>query len=425
MSPVFTTLLRWCVRGLLLATVAGGGWFGWHTWQGDRKREATWVTEPVQRATLVEKVTATGTLQPMVTVLVGSIVSGRIMKLGADFNSRVTEGELLAELDPSMFRAQVLQARAQRAAAVAGVVRAKARLRDAGRAVDRLKQLFPQHLATQAEYDTALATRDAAVADVDAAKADVQQAQASLDLAQTNLDHTLIYAPVSGVVLQRSVDVGQTVAASLSAPTLYTLAADLEKMQLHASVDEADIGRLRAGLDATFTVDAFSGETFRGKVRQLRFAPQVIQNVVTYDAVVDVDNPGEKLRPGMTATVTFETRRADDVLAVPNAALRFKMPAGDGDGKKAAKTEKNEAPLQAPHVYKLDKTGQPKLVALETGITDGRLTEIKHGKVDVGDGVVVRKIEDGKGAASSSALPGTSPSNSKGGKGGKVPKRLF
>lgn len=419
-----SAVLRWLLRAALLAAIVGGAWWSWRAWQADRKKEPSWVTEAVVRATLVEKVTATGTLQPMVTVLVGSTVSGRILKLNADFNSRVTEGQLLAELDPAIFRAQVLQARAQRASAEAGVVRAKAKARDAQRAVDRLRLLYPQHLATQAEYDTALATRDGAGADVDAAKADVQQAQAALDLAQTNLDKTQIFAPVSGVVLQRSVDVGQTVAASLQAPTLFTLAADLEKMQLHASVDEADIGRLRAGLGATFTVDAFAGETFVGKVRQLRFAPQIVQNVVTYDAVVDVDNPGERLRPGMTATVTFETRRAEDVLAVPNAALRFKLAPSDAEPRKGSKNEHSEGALQKPHVYVLGPGGQPKLMSLEIGISDGRLTEIKQGRIEVGAGVVVRKMDDGK-AGGGASLPGVGGGGGKGSKGAKVPKRLF
>ncbi len=281
-------------------------------------------TARVDRGRIVAQVTATGTLSALVTVQVGSQVSGRIQQLFVDFNSPVKKGQLIAKIDPQLFQATLEQARANHIAARADLARAKVQAADAARQLARTRSLAERKLVAQADLDTAQATAEGAQAGVDAAAGKVEQARASLQQAQVNLAYTNIISPINGTVISRSVDVGQTVAASLQAPTLFVIAEDLAKMQVDTSVAEADIGKLRAGMDASFTVDAFPGRRFRGTVRQIRNAPQNVQNVVTYDAVVDVGNPDLELRPGMTANVSFVFADRADVLRVPNGALRFR-----------------------------------------------------------------------------------------------------
>src|SRR5437867_2439965 len=305
--------------GLALAAVFGFG-------LGGKKSDLTYETAKVDRGRIIAKVTATGTLSPLVTVQVGSQVSGRIQALYADFNSTVKKGQVVARIDPQFFDAAVQQAKANLSAAEGNLARAKAQATDSQLQYQRAQALAKQNLVAQADLDTAKATADAAAATVKASEGALEQARAALQQAQINLAYTTIFSPTDGVVISRNVDVGQTVAASLQAPTLFTIAEDLRKMQVDSSVAEADVGKLRPGMDATFFVDAYPSERFTGVVRQIRNAPQTVQNVVTYDAVLDVSNPDLKLKPGMTANITFVTAERGDVLRVPNAALRFRPP---------------------------------------------------------------------------------------------------
>ena len=283
-------------------------------------------TTVVDRGPIVAKVTATGTLSALVTVQVGTQVSGRIEKILVDFNSTVKKGQVIAKIDPLLFQAALEQARANYAAGEGNVTNLQAKADDAKLQYDRAQALFERKAIAQQDLDTSRANSRAAEGALVAAKGNLQQAKASLHQAQVNLNYTTIISPTTGVVISRNVDVGQTVAASLSAPTLFLIAEDLTKMQVDTSVSEADIGKLKAGMATMFTVDAYPAKMFRGAVRQLRNAPQTVQNVVTYDAVIDVPNPGLELRPGMTANVTFVYDQRDAALRVPNAALRFQPP---------------------------------------------------------------------------------------------------
>jgi HlyD family secretion protein len=305
-------------------------------WRAGSGKAPAMETARVDRGRIVAKVTATGTLSALVTVQVGSQVSGRIAAIDVDFNSPVKKGQVIARIDPQLFDASVEQARANQVAAQGNLAKAKAQALDADRQLERARSLAERKLVAAADLDTAQAGADAARASVQAAEGTVAQARAALHQAEVNLAYTRIVSPTNGVVISRNVDVGQTVAASLQAPTLFVIAEDLAKMQVDTSVAEADVGRLRGGMSASFTVDAFPGDVFRGAVRQVRNAPQTVQNVVTYDAVVDVDNPDQKLKPGMTATVTFVYAEKDDVLRVPNAALRFRPPPGFGGDRKGS-----------------------------------------------------------------------------------------
>ncbi|HZL21274.1 MAG TPA: efflux RND transporter periplasmic adaptor subunit, partial [Polyangia bacterium] len=302
--------------------VLGAGGVGVMRWRNaHRKPPVEFDTANVDRGRIVARVTATGTLSALVTVQVGTQVSGTIQKLFVDFNSPVKKGQLIAKIDPQLISASLEQARANFEAAQGNLVKAEAQERDAGRQFERSKGLLDRKLIAQADFDTAQANMEVARGATAAARGSQAQAKAALYQAQINLDMTKIVSPTDGTVISRSVDVGQTVAASLAAPTLFVIAKDLREMQVDTSVAEADVGRLVAGMAATFTVDAFPGEHFRGQVRQIRNAPTTLQNVVTYDAVIDVANPDLKLRPGMTANITYIAAEKDDVLRVPNAAL--------------------------------------------------------------------------------------------------------
>src|SRR5688572_26377747 len=286
-------------------------------------------TSVAERGNVISKVSTSGSLQAVVTVDVGSQVSGRIQELYADFNSPVKKGQKIAKIDPSLFAASVVQAEANVMAARANVSRLTITAEDAERQAKRASEVYEQRLISETERDNAVATARSARAAVDQAQAQLAQSRAQLEQAQTNLRYTDILSPTDGVVISRAVNVGQTVAASLSAPVIFTIAQDLRKMEVHTNVAESDIGRLKPGMRVSFTVDAYPGEPFRGSIRDIRNAPQVVQNVVTYDAVIDVSNDDLKLKPGMTATVSVVTDRREDVLAVPNTALRFR-PEGAG-----------------------------------------------------------------------------------------------
>jgi HlyD family secretion protein len=353
-------------------------------------------TVTVDRGPVVARVTASGTLSALVTVQVGSQVSGRIQKLYVDYNSPVRKGELLAKIDPRLFQADVEQARADDSTARANLAKAKAQAEDASLQYQRAKELAATRIEDQSDLDTARATADADEAAVQAAAAAVEQAKAALDKAEVNLAYTDIVSPTDGIVISRNVDVGQTVAASLQAPTLFLVAQDLRRMQVDTSVAEADIGRVQAGMPASFTVDAYPGTTFQGVVREVRNAPQTVQNVVTYDAVIDVANPDLRLKPGMTANVSFVYARRDDVLRVRNAALRFHpgaklvaemegtspgphpatgaaAPAGSGPGK---------------HTVWLLAGERAHPVPIRTGVSDGTFSEVASGSLQAGERLV-------------------------------------
>jgi HlyD family secretion protein len=295
-------------------------------------------TLPITRGEIIDTVGSTGTLQAVTTVQVGSQVSGNISCLGADFNSIVKKGQVVARVDPSLFQAQVDQANANLIKAQADVVRAQADvdrakvgLTDANQKYARAKELQAKGLETGADFDAAKIAVDTAQsalqssqASLNSSQAVVTQSRANLNQAQVNLDHCTIATPIDGIVIQRSVDVGQTVAASMQAPTLFIIAADLTKMQVNANIDEADVGRIRPSQTVTFRVDAYPGEEFQGSVSQIRLQPVVVQNVTTYGTIINVPNPDLKLKPGMTANLRVQIARRPDVLRVPNAALRFR-----------------------------------------------------------------------------------------------------
>src|SRR5436190_12346142 len=312
---------------LLLVVLAGSGIGIWQ-WRKHAAAAAAprYDTVAVDRGPIVAKVTATGTLSALVTVQVGTQVSGRLKEILVDFNSPVKKGQVIAKIEPALFAAALESARANYLAAQGTVTKLEAQAENAKLQYERAQALFERKAIAQADLDTARATMRAADGDVTASRGNMEQAKAALHQAQVNLNYTTIVSPTTGVVISRSVDVGQTVAASLSAPTLFLIAEDLTKMQVDTSVAEADIGKLKSGMDATFTVDAYPARTFKGTIRQIRNAPQTQQNVVTYDAVIDVSNPDLALRPGMTANITFIYDHRDSALRVANAALRFQAP---------------------------------------------------------------------------------------------------
>jgi HlyD family secretion protein len=281
-------------------------------------------TAEVRRGDVLATVEATGTLEAVTTVEVGTQVSGTIKTLGADFNSQVRRGQVIAELDPSLFDTQVAQERATVARLKAEVDRARVQAEDAKVKLGRAQDLAKQELIAKSDLDAAVSTSNAAEASVKSAEAQLVQAQASLNQAQVNLSHTVIRAPIDGVVIARNVNVGQTVAASMQAPTLFVLAQNLKEMNVKASVDESDIGKIQLHQPVRFRVDAYPNETFSGTVSQVRLQPVVEQNVVSYITMIEVPNADLKLKPGMTAAVTIETGRAEDAIKVPNAALRFR-----------------------------------------------------------------------------------------------------
>jgi HlyD family secretion protein len=281
-------------------------------------------TALVTRGPVAEVVAATGTLQAVTTVQVGTQVSGTIAWLGADFNSIVHKGQVIARLDPSLVQTQVDQARANVAKAAADAQSAQVNVNDAVQKYSRAQDLSAKQLIARSELDAAKTTADTSQAQLRSVQAQVVQAQAALNQAELNLAHTVITAPIDGIVIGRSVDVGQTVAASLSSPTVFSIAADLSRMQVSASIDESDIGRIRPQQQVTFKVDAYPDDRFTGTVTQVRLQPSVVQNVTTYNVIVDVPNTALKLKPGMTANVNIEVAAREDVVRVPNAALRFR-----------------------------------------------------------------------------------------------------
>ncbi|MGA9771377.1 MAG: efflux RND transporter periplasmic adaptor subunit [Blastocatellia bacterium] len=489
---------------LLLAGAAVTAAFFW----GNKSSASDYITAKIERGNVEVTVSATGTVQAVTTVQVGSQVSGTVQWLGADFNSEVKRGQIIARLDPALFQSQVENARANVVNAEAAVQAAEVEItnqkanlnaakanqevtrvqRDDAIALVKRNQSISSVISARdieasqatanaaaaryeqagAQVGQAVAANASAQAKLQQSKASVSQARAQLQQAQVNLDHSIIASPIDGVVVSRTVDVGQTVAASLQAPTLFTIANDLTKMQVLASIDEADVGQIKQGIKANFTVDAYPGETFLGDISQLRLNAQTLQNVVTYSAVIDVANPDQKLRPGMTANITIPVARRDSVLIVPNAALRFRpnlsekelqekieerrsqreaerqsqggqegQPAAgqqDGQGQRQNRNGQAGGGNQAPAAQNANQSGasgqrrqgqmiwvlvagktlEPRFV--RAGLTNGRMTEVIGNDIQEGDTIVIGQNDTGGG--NRSQQPSTPFGQRPGGGGG-------
>ncbi len=405
---------------ILIAGIAGFYFY-------KRTPEVSYKTAKIERGTIVSTVAATGNLSAVTTVQVGTQVSGTIQKLYVDFNSKVKKGQAIAEIDPSLFNASVEQSQGNYLSAEANLQKAKVALTDADRTFNRNKKLLSDGIISQGDYDVAETALQSAKAGVKAAEGSVAQTRGSLMQSKTNLRYSVIRSPVDGVVISRAIDVGQTVAASFSTPTLFTIAQDLTKMQIEVSVDEADISRIKLHQKASFTVDSYPEQTFRGEVIQIRSAPIITQNVVTYVVVVSVDNSDLKLKPGMTANVSIEVAKKGDVLKLPPAALRFK-PKSKGDDTKAATTgDRTGASAPRPaggvvpsgggsgapgkgkerglQVYLL-KEGRPVASPVKTGIANNSSIELVESGLKEGDEVIIEQIG---GDAKKKAGTGGSP----------------
>lgn len=444
-------LRRWIIWIAVVVLLASAGWY----WRSYSQSKITFETLPLERGAIQASITATGTLNPVVNVQVGSQVSGNIKALYADFNTKVKEGQLVALIDPQLFQAQVDQASGAAGSAEAAVVtaiaqveKAKADLAGTVASRDNLKSIFAKDKAnalnaetqwkrsdslfrdgvvSEQDHDTAKAAYDAyeaqltadqsqiaaaeqniqsaqaqvnvAVTQQKAARAQKHQADAALAQAKINLGHTRIIAPVSGTVIARHFDVGQTVAASFQAPDIFDIAQDLTQMQVDTNVDESDVGTIAVGQPSSFTVDAYPGSIFHGNVTDIRKAPIVAQNVVTYDVVIQVGNPDFRLFPGMTANVTILTASQNDMLKVPNAALRF-HPTADVLKKNGLTPPK----AGAAQLYVL--TGSKiKAVPVKLGISDGKFTAVSAADLKAGDAIVVRASSPGAAQAPSTTAP--------------------
>ena len=416
----------WVVLIFVAVLAVGAGvWY----WKHSDDKEVTYQIVALTRGEISQLVTASGTLNPVTNVTVGSQISGIIQTLGADFNTHVTNSQVVAQLDPATYKANVSSAEGDLASANASLELTQVDFR-------RAEELFKGQLISKSDYDKA-------VADLHQAEAQVKMKQASLQRSQVDLSRCTIYAPVDGIVISRNVDVGQTVAASLSAPTIFIIANDLTKMQIDANVAEADIGGVEIGQVVDFNVDAFPYRTFHGKVMQVRNSPLTVQNVVTYDTVVEVNNADLKLKPGMTANVSIVVARRDDAVKIPNAALRFRppeviaansktnaavsatnqtagqgagqgRPGGGGGGNRGerggggsgggggGKPRGERSPMRT--IYTLGEDGKPKPVQVKLGISDGITTEVTEG-LNEGDKVITGAIQAKADAAAATSSP--------------------
>jgi HlyD family secretion protein len=386
---------------LVLIIGAGGAYLFTNRGDGVKFR-----TEKVTRGDIRAAVTATGTMSAVVTVLVGTQVSGTIKQLFVDYNSIVKKDQLLALIDPALQQAKVEQARASLQSAGANVEKSAAALLDAKRTMERNQTLLAKNYIARSDFDTAETNYQSALAQVNVVKAQVEQARAALQVEETNLRYTRILSPVDGIVISRNVDIGQTVAASFQTPTLFNIAQDLTQMQIDTSVDEADIGKILVGQPVQFSVDAYPDITFNGKVSEIRNAPMTVQNVVTYIVVIKVDNPELKLKPGMTANVSIITATQSGALKIPNTALRFKWTAekaadkgktgGPAKGAEAAK----DAPARKMQVLWILDNDKPRRVQVTAGISDGNFTEILSGDIKEGDAVIIEAVGGAKKSGS-------------------------
>lgn len=357
---------RWLIFAGVVAVVAGAAGVLW--WRSRETEATNYRTVTVEKGDLVQTVRASGTVKPIRLVDVGTQVNGPIQKLNVDFNDLVKAGDLVAQIDPTVYRARLAQEQANLLQSQASVDQAQARLAQAEKDLIRSRELARRDMLSMEDLDAAVATRDTLAAQLKVALAEVEQSKASLQLAQANLDYTVIRSPVDGVVIKRNVSEGQTVVASMSAPVLFQIATDLSQVEIEASVPEADIGTIKEDQPVTFTVDAYADE-FTGKVAQIRLAALTVQNVVTYPVIIRAANPDRKLFPGMTANVICEVERQTNVLKVANAALRFRMSAGRSEARINAGTR--VWVLRNPH-------GPPERVKVKPGITDGAFTELRE-----------------------------------------------
>ncbi len=399
-----TAVTRRLLMVAVLAAAALAGWLGWQRWRGGTA-PVTYTTTPLARTTLVRSVTASGTLSPVEISTVGSQVSGRVIEVLVDHNDRVTKGQVLARLDPQVLTGERAQARARLQAAQAELVRAKATAANAHVTAKRTAGLIASGAVAAADVDAAEAAAAVADAAVASAKASIVLAQAQVRNAETNLTYTTITAPIAGVVISRSVDPGNTVAASLQAPELFVIAGDLARMELHASVAEADVSQLADGQRVELAFDAYPERMFAGAVRQIRNQAVTTNNVVTYDAVVSVANPEGLLRPGMTATATFVVDQAVDALVVPAKALRYRPPTATTADKPA------RGARPSPGVWVL-RDGAPVRIAVTTGLSDGTSTVIVGAGLAEGDPIVTAdsraRTTAGNGSAARSGSNRTS-----------------
>ena len=405
---------------ILIAAIAGYFFY-------KRTPEVSYKTAKIERGPIVSTVAATGNLSAVTTVQVGTQVSGTIQKLYVDFNSRVKKGQAIAEIDPSLFNASVEQSQGNYLSAEANLQKAKVALADAERTFNRNKKMLTDGIISQGDFDAAETALQSSKAAVKGAEGALAQTRGSLMQSKTNLRYSTIRSPVDGVVISRAIDVGQTVAASFQTPTLFTIAQDLTKMQIEVSVDEADISRIKLHQKASFTVDSYPEQTFRGKVVQIRTAPVITQNVVTYVVVVNVDNSDMKLKPGMTANVSVEVAKNNDVLKLPPAALRFKPKSKGDDAKERGNGERGGDSSQRPvggggsqgggkggpgkgkgggqQVYIL-KDGKPVATQVKTGIANNSSIELIESTLKEGDEVITEQIGgEAKKKAGASSSP--------------------
>ncbi len=409
----------WLIAALVAGLAAAALW-AWSPWKPGADAPQYRLGK-VERGPLSAAVSASGTLSALITVQVGSQVSGQIREILADFNSPVRQGQVIARLDPATFETRVAQAEADlRAAESAAEVargnlavrraeagKAQIALLDAERSLGRKRTLVAQGFLSPAELDTAQAVSDTARQQLGLAQADegvgaaqlqnalavVAQRQAALRQARVELGHTVIRSPVDGTVISRNVDVGQTVAASLQAPVLFTIARDLSRMEVNIAVDEADVGRVETGQKVRFGVDAFPGERFGGVVTQIRKAPQTVNNVVTYSVMAQVDNPDLKLLPGMTASARILTEERQGVLRVPNEALRFRPMQPDGTPLKTEVRAREEGPGTPGRIWVPGPDGRPAPVPLRLGVSDGKATEVLRGELQEGASLILGQEE--------------------------------
>jgi HlyD family secretion protein len=372
--------------GLLIA--------GYVFFAGERKPPIRYRTVPVERGTVVSVVTATGTINPVTTVQVGSQVSGMIESLHADFNSAVKTGDVVARIDPTPYRARRDQAAANLANAKAAVVKARVDLAQRKRELDRAQSLLTQQFVSQNDVDVAITAHEGAIAQLAVAEAAVKQAEAALEAADLDLKYTVIRSPVDGTVISRLVEVGQRVSASFSIPTLFLIGQDLTQMQVDTNVSESDIGGMAVGKEASFIVDAYPGTRFHGLVKQVRNAPISVQNVVTYNVVIGVNNKDLRLKPGMTANVSIIVAKAEQTLKVPNAALRFTPPRPGSVSvlppqPSPSAPARDEQAGERQRVWKIGPSDDPEGIPIQPGISDGNWTAVLTGALKEGDEVIV------------------------------------
>ena len=365
---------HWLIAGLASLLIVAIATATWWTFAG--RSTLRYVTVPVAKGAVTRTVTATGTVNPELTIIVGAAVSGIIQELYCDYNTQVKKGQVCAKIDPRPYQSVVDQNRANLAVAKAQLEKDKANLTYSKLALDRAATLVQTHAVSQDSYDSAKSTYDQALAQITFDQATIQQRQASLDAAQVNLDYASIVSPVDGTVVSRNVTMGQTVAASFQTPTLFLIATDLTKMEVDANVSESDIGGIKLGNKATFTVDAYAKRTFEGMVSQVRQSPQTVQNVVTYDIVISVNNSDLMLMPGMTAASRIVVDQRNDVIRVPNQALRY-VPSGLAGAGQSGQAQ----------IWIL-RDGQPVAIPVVTGLNDDSFTEIVSGDAKSGDFVI-------------------------------------